>query len=103
MACRAAPTPWPLAAPALVAGSVGVVAVATGSGVLGAHMPSSNRAVCGLPIANTVAAPPVALTAVEMESPTIEPCEVAAMSASDIGPASCVDALHVAPPSAEEV
>ena len=56
-----------LAAPALVAWRVAWAALATVSGVLGAHMPSSNtELVCGLPIANTVAAVPVALNDVEM-------------------------------------
>ena len=63
----AAPTPWPVAAPALLASRVAWAALATGSGVLGAHMPSSNTVpVCGLPIANTVAAVPAALNEVEM-------------------------------------
>ena len=65
MACWAAPTPWPLAAPAVVASRVAVLV--TASGALGAHMPSSNAgAVCCMPIAKTVAAVPAALNDVEM-------------------------------------
>ena len=44
-----------------------VAALVTGSGALGAHMPSSNDGpVWGLPIAKTVAAVPAALNDVEM-------------------------------------
>jgi hypothetical protein len=67
MACWAAPTPWPLAAPALLAGCVAWAALAIVSGVVGAHMPSSNTLpVCELPIAKTVAAVPAELNDVEM-------------------------------------
>src|SRR5205809_742127 len=66
IACWAGPTPGPDAAPALLAWRVAWTALATGSGVVGAHMPSRNLRVCGLPIANTVAAVPAPLNDVEM-------------------------------------
>jgi hypothetical protein len=51
----------------VLARRVAFAALATGSGVLGAHMPSSKTVpVCVLPIANTVAAVPAELNEVEM-------------------------------------